>query len=160
MQLQLIRSATLRIEYAGKRIIIDPFLAAKYTMPSYTGKSLNPLIDLRCSPDKVIAGAEMAIISHLHSDHFDTVAQILLPKELPIICQPEDALKIKSKGFSNVISVSNSIIWNGISITRTLCKHGTGEVLKEMGNASGYVLQAKNEPTTYWQEIQFCVPPL
>ena len=42
MKLQLIRSATLRIEYAGHRFIIDPYLAAKGSWPSYTGKSSNP----------------------------------------------------------------------------------------------------------------------
>ncbi|CQR74953.1 hypothetical protein SOV_34450 [Sporomusa ovata DSM 2662] len=86
MRIQLIRSATLRLEYAGKRLVIDPYLAAKHTMPSYAGKSLNPLVNLKCSPNEVIEGADMTIISHLHSDHFDPVAQNLLPKEMPILC--------------------------------------------------------------------------
>lgn len=150
MRLQLIRSATLRIEYSGKSFIIDPYLAAKHTMPSFTGKSLNPLVDLKCSPYKVIDEVDMAVISHLHSDHFDPVAQKLLPKEMPIICQPEDKPKIKAMGFSNVLSVSNRLTWNGIMITRTHGQHGTGEVLNEMGNTSGFVFQAEGEPTIYW----------
>lgn len=150
MRLQLIRSATLRLEYAGKRFIIDPYLAAKHTMPSYTGKSLNPLVDLNCSPTEVIKGAEMTIISHLHSDHFDPAAQNLLPKELPILCQPQDEPAIKAKGFSNVISVPDRITWKEIIITRTHGQHGTGKVLAEMGNVSGFVFQAEAEPTVYW----------
>jgi L-ascorbate metabolism protein UlaG (beta-lactamase superfamily) len=35
MQLQLIRSATLRIEYAGHTFVIDPYLAAKHSRPSF-----------------------------------------------------------------------------------------------------------------------------
>lgn len=33
MQIQLIRSATLRIDYAQQRFLIDPYLAPKHTMP-------------------------------------------------------------------------------------------------------------------------------
>ena len=52
MQFQLIRSATIRFEYANKIFIIDPNLAAKHTRPSYTGTSANPLVDLSCSPQE------------------------------------------------------------------------------------------------------------
>ncbi|HET9910838.1 MAG TPA: MBL fold metallo-hydrolase [Anaerolineales bacterium] len=150
MQIQLIRSATLRFSYAQKNFIIDPYLAAKHTRPSFTGASPNPLVDLPCSPLEVIADIEMTLISHLHSDHFDPVAQDLLPKDTPIFCQEEDKAKIESKGFYNVVPVIDAVNWQGITITRTACQHGSGEVLKEMGNASGFVFQAANEPTVYW----------
>ena len=57
MQIQLIRNATLRFEYAHRSFIIDPYLAAKHTRPSYTGASPNPLVDLPCSPQEAIAGS-------------------------------------------------------------------------------------------------------
>src|SRR5512141_1997825 len=99
MKLQLIRSATLRVEYAGHLFVIDPYLAAKHSRPSYAGKSPNPLADLPCPPQEVIANAERVIVSHLHSDHFDPAAQELLPKDTPILCQPGDEAWIASKGF-------------------------------------------------------------
>jgi L-ascorbate metabolism protein UlaG (beta-lactamase superfamily) len=150
MQIQLIRNATLRFEYAHRSFVIDPYLAAKYTRPSYTGASPNPLVDLPCSPLEVIAGIEMALISHLHSDHFDPAARELLPKALPILCQPGDAVEIESMGFHNVIPVGDTVNWQGIRITRTPCQHGTGAVATEMGDASGFVFEAGNEPTVYW----------
>jgi L-ascorbate metabolism protein UlaG (beta-lactamase superfamily) len=150
MQIQLIRSATLRVEYAGHRFIIDPYLAAKHTRPSYTGASPNPLVDLPCSPQEAIAGIELALISHLHSDHFDPAAQELLPKALPILCQPEDAAEIESMGFRSVMPVKETVDWQGIRITRTPCQHGSGAVLAEMGDASGLIFEAENEPTVYW----------
>jgi len=70
MKIQFVRSATLRMEYAGRRFVIDPYLAAKHSRPSFTGKSPNPLVDLPRSPRSVIAGIEMVLVSHLHSDHF------------------------------------------------------------------------------------------
>ena len=150
MQIQLIRSATLRFNYAQKNFIIDPYFAPKHTRPSFTGASPNPLVDLPCSPLDVIANIEMALISHLHSDHFDPVAQDLLPKDLTILCQAEDKSTIESKGFHNVIPVPGIVNWQGITITRTPCQHGMGDVLKEMGNASGFVFQSEDEPTVYW----------
>ncbi len=150
MQIQLIRSATLRIDYAQQKIIVDPYLAAKHTMPSYTGASPNPLVELPFSLQKVIAGIDVAVISHLHSDHFDPTAQRLLPKDLTVFCQPGDDAELANKGFRNVILVVDSFRWKGIRITRTAGQHGTGKVLQEMGNASGFVFQAENEPTVYW----------
>ncbi len=150
MRIQLIRSATLRFEYAGMRFIIDPCLSAKHTMPSWAGISLNPMAELICSPLEVLEGTEMAIISHMHSDHFDSVAKKLLPKEMPILCQPEDEPKIRDTGFFNMTPIEDRITWKGITITRTPGQHGTGEVLQEMGNVSGFVFQAEAEPTVYW----------
>ena len=150
MQIQLIRNATMRFNYAQHVFITDPYLAAKFTRPSYTGKSPNPLVDLPCPAEKVIAGAEMAIISHLHSDHFDPAGKALLPKDLPLICQTGDRDSLSESGFKHLIPVEEAIEWQGISIRRVPGQHGSGAVLGEMGQASGFVLQAKNEPTVYW----------
>lgn len=159
MQIQLIRSATLRFHYARKNFMIDPYLAAKHTRPSFTGKSPNPLVDLPFPPQEVIAGIEMVLISHLHSDHFDPAAQDLLPKGIPIFCQEEDQARIESKGFREVTPLIDRVNWEGITITRTPCQHGSGEVLKEMGNASGFVIQAGNEPVVYWAgDTIWCEP--
>ncbi len=150
MQIQLIRSATLRVEYAQHRFVIDPYLAAKHSRPSYAGKSANPLVDLPCSPLDVIAGIELVLISHLHSDHFDPTAQELLPKETTILCQPEDKPRIEARGFRHTIPVADTVAWHRMTITRTPCQHGSGEVLTEMGSASGFIFQAELEPTVYW----------
>jgi L-ascorbate metabolism protein UlaG (beta-lactamase superfamily) len=150
MQLQLIRSATLRLVYARKQILIDPYLAARFSRPSYAGVSPNPLVDLPCSPQEVIAGVELALISHLHSDHFDPTGQALLPKDLPVFCQPEDQVQIETMGFGRVEAIPHSLVWQGITITRIPGQHGSGTVLEEMGSASGFVFQSDGEPSLYW----------
>ena len=48
MLIQLIRNATMRIEYHGHHFVCDPFLAARFTRTSYAGKLLNPLVDMPC----------------------------------------------------------------------------------------------------------------
>ncbi|MEM7115396.1 MAG: MBL fold metallo-hydrolase [Chloroflexota bacterium] len=150
MKLQLIRNATLRMTYAQRQILIDPYLAPKHSLPSFTGKSPNPLVDLPCTPDEVIVDSELAIVSHLHADHFDSVAQTLLPKNIELFCQLGDETKIKGKGFERVTAVSEPITWQGIMITPTPCQHGSGDVLALMGNASGFIFAAEDEPTVFW----------
>jgi L-ascorbate metabolism protein UlaG (beta-lactamase superfamily) len=150
VKFQLIRSATLRLEYAGQHLLIDPYLAAKLSRPSFTGRSPNPMVDLPFSPQEVIANIDAVLVSHLHSDHFDPAAQDLLPKETPILCQPMDEVPITFMGFRQVTPVKDTLVWHGITITRTPCQHGSGDVLDDMGTASGFTFQAENEPTVYW----------
>ncbi len=150
MQLELIRSATLRLCYGGHRLLVDPCLAARHALPSYAGRSPNPLVDLPCPPAAVIAGIEATIISHRHSDHFDPAAQALLPREMPLFCQPQDAAALRAQGFLDVMPLRGTVSWQGIEITRTPGRHGSGAVLAEMGPASGFVLRAEGEPTVYW----------
>ena len=150
MRLQLIRNATQVLDYAGKRILLDPYFAPKHSRPSYTGKSPNPLIDLPLPPERILAGVQLVIVSHLHSDHFDPVAHELVPKTLPFFCQPGDEQTIRDKGFHDVTPVVDSIAWNGVTITRINGYHGMGEVGAMMGRVSGFVFQAQGEPTLYW----------
>jgi L-ascorbate metabolism protein UlaG (beta-lactamase superfamily) len=150
MRLRLFRNATQRLRYAGREILLDPYFAPKHSRPSYAGRSPNPLVDLPCPPEEIMAGAELLILSHLHSDHFDPEAQRLLPKDLPVLCQPGDEDAIQGHGFERVTPVAGTLAWNGIDVTRTPGQHGTHAELEEMGSVSGFVFQAPGEPTTYW----------
>ncbi len=150
MQLTLIRSATLRFNYNLHHFITDPYLSPRHALPSYTGKSPNPLVDMPFSPEEILRGIEMAVISHLHSDHFDPLGVQLLPKDLPILCQPTDVERLAAQGFTRLHPVSDSLEWQGITVTRIPGRHGTGSVLDQMGAASGFVFQSPSEPTVYW----------
>jgi L-ascorbate metabolism protein UlaG (beta-lactamase superfamily) len=160
MQLQLIRNATLKVTYADRQLVIDPFLAARHTLESFGGISPNPLVDLPCSPQEVITGIEGVIISHLHKDHFDPVAQTLLPKDMPVFCQPGDEPRLAELGFQAVTPVEETVVWRGISLTRTPGQHGTGTWAERLGHVSGFILQADNEPTVYWAGDTIWYPPL
>ncbi|MBT3178203.1 MAG: MBL fold metallo-hydrolase [Desulfobacula sp.] len=150
MKIQQIRNATLKLTYAGKILLTDPYLAEQHSMVSYRGDQWSPLVELPFSIIDVLDGVEMILVSHIHSDHFDKTAQKNLSKSLPLYCQPVDASEIEKIGFYHVVPVHDSVCWEGITITRTEGRHGSGDVLKAMGEVSGYVLQAENEPTVYW----------
>jgi L-ascorbate metabolism protein UlaG (beta-lactamase superfamily) len=150
MQIQQIRNATMRVTYAGKVLLTDPYLADKHSLPTYTGRSPNPLVDLPFPSQEVIAGVDAAIISHLHSDHFDPAAATQLSPNLKIFCQPNDDATLIEKGFRDVNPVEETLTWQGIKITRIKGQHGSGKVLELMGKTSGFIFEAENEPTLYW----------
>ncbi|MBT32480.1 MAG: hypothetical protein CMO01_22680 [Thalassobius sp.] len=149
MEVQLIRNATLKIRYAGKNILVDPYFAAKESLRSLTGKSKNPTVALPLSIDEILDGVDLVLITHLHPDHFDDEAKKHLDKNIEIVCQPEDVEQIKASGFKNVTSAENSILWQEIEINRTPAQHGEGFFLPFMGKVSGYFLKAKGEKSLY-----------
>jgi L-ascorbate metabolism protein UlaG (beta-lactamase superfamily) len=150
MRMRLLRNATMRLSYAGATLLTDPYLAPRFSRPSFTGASPNPLVELPCPPEEVVAGIDAAIVSHLHSDHFDPLARSLLSKAVPLFCQPRDRDELQREAFTDVRAVEESASFREVTITRVSARHGSGDVLAEMGWASGFVLQADGEPTVYW----------
>ncbi|HEV7321626.1 MAG TPA: MBL fold metallo-hydrolase [Ensifer sp.] len=150
MKLQLIRNATLKFDYAGHTILIDPFLGPKDSLPSFAGHSPNPTVGLPIAIDEILAGVELVIISHLHEDHFDDTAKHRVPKGLPIFCQPGDEEAIRAAGFRDVTPLSGEARWQGLKLTRRDGSHGLGPVVQDMGPVIGFSLEAKGEPSVYW----------
>lgn len=150
MQLQLIRNATLRLRHHGQMLLIDPFFAPKHSLPAFADKSPNPLVDLPLPLDAVLEGVQAVIVSHLHTDHFDSVAKDVLPKNLPLFCQPGNDQPIQDSGFADVRVIADQLVWNGITITRTAGQHGDAQTAQLMGTVSGFLFQADDEPSLYW----------
>ncbi len=150
MELQLIRNATARFHFGNHTFLFDPYLADRFSRPSYTGLSKNPLVDLPFPVGEILAGIDTVIVSHLHSDHFDPAAQSVIPRKIPFICQSEDEAEIRKLGFESVHPVSRTLHWKGVTIRRVTGQHGSGAVLNEMGIASGFFFEAPDEPEVYW----------
>ncbi|MEQ8906547.1 MAG: MBL fold metallo-hydrolase [Pseudomonadales bacterium] len=150
MNIQLIRNATLKVTYGGQTFLIDPYFAPAFSQMSFGGKTKNPVVDLPFSIEQILENVDAVIISHLHPDHFDEAAQKVLPKDTKIYCQPSDARFIQEMGFSQVISVDKQVEIGNITLTRTACQHGSGEILSLMGDVSGFVFQHSREDTLYW----------
>lgn len=160
MKLQLLRNATLKLSYGGRTILVDPYFAPRHSLPSFAGRSPNPLVDLPLPVEEILAGVELVIVSHLHSDHFDGSAQKAVSKHLPVICQPGDEATIAGAGFTDVTPLTTSTDWNGLRLTRCEGSHGLGPVVEKMGNVMGFMLETPGEPKLYWAGDTVLYPPV
>jgi L-ascorbate metabolism protein UlaG (beta-lactamase superfamily) len=146
---QLVRNATLIIEYNGKKILVDPMLSPRGAIESWAGIQTNPTVELKMPVNEIIKGVDLVMVSHTHDDHFDKAASKILDKSIELINQPADKGFFEKEGFINASVLQDHKVWNGINIHRIEAEHGSGEVLKLMGKTSGFVLKAKNQPTLY-----------
>ena len=160
MKLQLFRNATLKLDYAGRTVLIDPYLAPKHSLPSFTGRSPNPMTDLPASIEEILKDVELVVVSHLHTDHFDGVAKERLPKDLPLICRPGDETTIAKSGFTDIRPLLDIFDWNGLVFTRREGSHGLGPVVEKMGPVMGFTLAAQDEPEIYWTGDTVLYPPV
>lgn len=154
-QYQHIRNATAKIQYAGKTFLVDPFLADKDAYLAPNGMR-TPLVDLHQSIEEILSGVDAVIVTHTHIDHWDEMAQIVIPKDLPIFVQNVgDARLIREQGFADVRVLGKGTFFENIKLTRTRGQHGTDRMYADpkiaeiLGDAMGVVFQAKGEPTIY-----------
>ncbi|HLO02029.1 MAG TPA: MBL fold metallo-hydrolase, partial [Symbiobacteriaceae bacterium] len=108
-----------------------------------------PMLPLPIPVDELLAGVDAVLLSHLHRDHFDEAAAALLPKALPILCQPVDAQQLSERGFQTVLPLADASEHLGIEFIRTDGRHGIGLIGQKMGTVSGFVLRAPGEPVLY-----------
>ena len=90
MQLTLIRNATLRLVYGGYRLLVDPYLAPQHSLPSFTGRSLNPMVALPMPADAVVAGMS-ATSRRAASRSLARVLALLLALLLGVLLVPPPA---------------------------------------------------------------------
>ncbi|PLS02232.1 MBL fold metallo-hydrolase [Neobacillus cucumis] len=152
MQIQLIRHATHLITFKGLTFLLDPMFSEQGTLapvPNAPNQHLNnPLTSLPVDLESLV-DIDAIIVTHSHRDHFDDQAISILPKDLPLFCQPADELLMKDRGFECVMAISKEYIWQGIELIRTEGRHGHGQLAEAMGPVSGFILRAKDEPSLY-----------
>lgn len=155
MNITLIRNATIIVEYANRKFLIDPMLAEKGTFPAFLNTIrqdlFNPLASLPISIDNILDGVDAIIVTHLHLDHFDNVAKNVLPKDIKIFVQNEaDAIKVMVSGFKNVEVLQQDTVFKGIQLVKTQGEHGKNEeLLKITGEVCGVVFKHPSEKVLY-----------
>lgn len=145
-EVRLLRHATLVIQIGGKKILIDPMLSGKGAMDPVgnCGNDIRiPMVNLplpESEIEELLEAVDAVIVTHLHRDHWDAVAQKQIDKGKTIICQPNDESKLNEQGFYATLSVDDRVEWHDLTISRTNGRHGTGEIGQLMGEVSGFVL--------------------
>lgn len=157
--IQLIRNATLVLNYSGKKFLIDPMLAEKEAYPGLPGTAnahlRNPLTGLPVAAASLL-DADAIILTHLHPDHWDQTAQEMVPKDIPIYVQNDaDAAQIRSAGFTDCRVYEQEGHFEDISFQRTDCQHGPDEayaipqLAQRLGKVSGLLFSHGSEKSVY-----------
>jgi len=142
VELTLVRNATLLLELAGKRVLVDPMLDDEGARPPIDGTRNpvpNPTAPLPMPAEEVVAGLDAVIVTHRHRDHLDGTAEELLPRDVPVFCQPEDEDALRELGV-DARAVDDEVDWDGLRIVRTPGRHGTGPIADALAPVSGFVL--------------------
>jgi L-ascorbate metabolism protein UlaG (beta-lactamase superfamily) len=142
VRITLVRNATLLLELAGKRIVVDPMLDDAGARPPIEGTPNpvpNPTVPLPFPAAKVVSGIDGVLVTHRHRDHLDATAEELLPRDVPVFCQPQDEDALRGLGL-DARPVADELEWDGIRITRTPARHGSGRMAELLAPVSGFVL--------------------
>src|SRR5690625_3317651 len=141
MDIKQIRNATIVVQYAGKKFLVDPMLSEKGSMPPF-GEGVgfppaprqdqnNPLVNLPTSIENIIADLDAVIVTHMHPDHWDDAAVEALPKDIKLFVQnDEDAKVITEAGFTNVEVLQKDTMFGDIQFIKTKGEHGRGPVIE------------------------------
>lgn len=142
MRLTLVRSATLILELVGTRILVDPMLddvGARPPIANTANPIRNPTVPLPVPAEEVVRGLDAVVVTHRHRDHLDGRAEELLPRDVPVFCQPEDEDGLQALGLQ-ARPVADELEWQGLRILRTPGRHGHGAIADALGPVSGFLL--------------------
>ena len=165
MKIKQIRNATLKIDYAGKTFLIDPWLIGKgkfgsfADVPGFPFKVSDsvknqipmPINELPEPVDKILEGVDYYLVTHIHPDHIDCnmvegTVGAPLNKDVTVLTQDDnDSAIFKKSGFKDV-QLIDKIHIDGITITKTPTIHGK---INPMCDACGVIFQAAGEETLY-----------
>ncbi|MEW5734652.1 MAG: MBL fold metallo-hydrolase [Thermodesulfobacteriota bacterium] len=158
MDLQLLRNATVVLNPAGGRILVDPCLSPKGGIPPFTlfrrPPRLNPVKDLPENAAAALSGVNAALISHFrfgHLDHLDPTGLRFLKKNgIPAFCSLRDQKALAKKGVAAVgVPFDSWAECLGGRIRAVPAVHGYGLIGKLMGPGVGFLLRFPGEPSLY-----------
>ena len=130
------------VEIAGRRILVDPMLddmGARPPIEQTRNQVANPTVSLPFPAEEVVRGLDAVIVTHRHRDHLDARGEELVPRDVPVFCQPEDEEALRGLGL-DARAVADELDWDGLRITRTPARHGSGRVAELLAPVSGFVL--------------------
>lgn len=142
------------IRYAGFTILTDPnFLhSGDHAHVGYgirTERRTDPAIDIEELPS-----IDFVLLSHMHGDHFDRIAEENLDRDLPIVTTPHAANELSEKGFRETHPLET---WETLTlrkgdvrldVTSTPARHGPPLISKALPPVMGSVLEFRVEEET------------
>ena len=140
MRLTLVRHATLLVELGGHRLLVDPMLDEEGARPpigNTPNPVPNPTVALPLLAEDVVRDLDGIVVTHLHADHLDETAIRLLPRGVPVLCQPPDVERLEGHGLGPLVAVEDAGELVGLAVARTGGQHGTGSIAEMLAPVSG-----------------------
>ena len=159
MKIQQIRNATIILELGPYRVLVDPMLAGKGTLPSlrvFSARQRNPIVDLPDSTESALNTVTHCLITHCQKGHFDHLDRAavswLRAYQVPVICTPHDAPYLADRRL-NVLPLPENhgepVAFLDGTIQTVRCTHGRGLVGRMMEHGVGYLIKMPGEPSLY-----------
>lgn len=151
--LTFIGNATTLIRRSGFTILTDPnFLHAGQRVHLgyglWTKRLSDPAMELEALPP-----LDAVVLSHLHGDHFDRVAQRRLARNLPIVTTPHAARRLRRWGFDRSTAVETWQTWTAenpdggrLTVTALPAQHAFGVLGRLLPPVMGSLLEFCDGP--------------
>jgi L-ascorbate metabolism protein UlaG (beta-lactamase superfamily) len=159
MRLHFIRNATMVIEIGAERVVLDPMLGPKGSLPPFAlfrhRARKNPTVELPPHIESVLNSATAGLITHCHygfnSDHLDRAGtKLLTEKRIPVYCNRLDEKRLRKRGLATIpLDEGKAHDFAGGKITPFAAEHGYAVMSKLMGPGVGYFIQVPKEPSLY-----------
>ncbi len=165
MRIHHVRNATFVIETDSSRILIDPSLSDKSTLPPFTfikhPPAKNPTVALPGNAKELIKDTTLCLVTHsqkwgieplTHTDHFDKPGKaFLMVNKIPVVCPINDVAYMEKNGLTVEAGLT---YWQAEEIscgriTAVPALHGHNWTHNMMANGAGFYLELPDEPSIY-----------
>ncbi len=138
--------SAFRLDFAGKSLLIDPFLTGNPSFPGTVAEATR--------------GVTHILLTHGHSDHVGDTVSIVedavdAGTELPVVANPELCHYLAGKGIGGagvMMNTGGTVDLGGFSVTMVRADHSSGGDSKPseyLGNPTGLIVKAPGQPTVW-----------
>jgi L-ascorbate metabolism protein UlaG (beta-lactamase superfamily) len=158
MKIQHIRNACIIIHSHGHRILVDPCLNPKGSLPPYTlfraRPRFNPLVDLPMNSESLLSQITSGLITHCRFGHFDHLdksgVRLLVQKQVPVYCNSLDEPYLRRRRINAIpLTINKRSEFLSGSITAFPTAHGHGLAGMLMRPGAGYFIELPGDKTIY-----------
>jgi L-ascorbate metabolism protein UlaG (beta-lactamase superfamily) len=158
MEIRHIRNACIIIHSNGHRILVDPCLNPKGSLPPFTlfrkKPRFNPTIDLPPNAESELSHVTCGLITHCrhgHLDHLDKKGiHLLASKQVPTYCNSPDESYLRRRHINAIpLNMNRKNTFLNGSITPVPTAHGYDLVGMLMGPGAGYFIELPGDRSLY-----------
>ncbi|GLK85668.1 metal-dependent hydrolase [Ancylobacter defluvii] len=133
--------SAFRLDFAGKAVLIDPFLSGN---PSFGS-----------SRDVAVLGTDYVLLTHGHGDHVGDTVAIAEATGATVVANADLASWLGLQGVKKLemMNTGGTIGLDGFSVSMVRADHSSGALADSasvyLGNANGLIVHAPGEPTVW-----------